>query len=493
MNPNYTIDPFFASIMPPLTTEEYQSLKEGIRTKGKIIAPLVIWAETNTLLDGIHRDRARKELIAEGKEIPCPSVEQVSCASKSEAAKWVWEHAKGTRHHFDSFAKISQLLSNDELMETLKATAKDRLSSKKRQGRATVAPGADDETAKVTVQLAKIVGCSETTAKEAFAVYRHKEFIPLVQAGKITAHSAYRGIRRHAQREQDHKRVVQNLPRAHKAIKELAKQSGTVLGRVHHCDVLVGLRMLPDASVSAVITSPPYPLKGVKYPNYEYDGDYPAYLKWMTDIFTECKRVLVKGGKLIVNFDNCNIPAEQRDGNAVRRDSRRDFANILDAIDMIYVDEVFWAKQNAVGIRPAMGTKGSPSGHRVNNDTEYVCIWAKEQVQKAPETADVPEEQLIDLVPEEQYGLSMQLWCISPAHRNLTKHRAAFPDELVRRLILLYTFMQDTVVDIFSGCGTTCALAARMGRKFAGFENAKQYHKHGIEYEVPRTTKTPRS
>lgn len=480
MKPSYTIDPFFSSIMPPHTAEEYQSLKEGIRSKAKIISPLIVWTEKNTLLDGHARDRARTELAAEGVEIPCPSIEKMSFASKIEAAKWVWNHAEGTRHTFDSFAKISQLLGNEELMKTLTDTAKDRMLKGKKGG-ATVALGSEDETAKVTTQLAKMAGCSDTTAKEALAVYRHGDFIPLIQAGTITPHSAYRAIRRHGQREQDHKRVVQNLPRSQKAVKELAKQTGTVLGRVHHCDCLVGLRLLPDNSVSAVITSPPYPLQGVKYPNYQYDGKYGPYLQWMKDIFTECKRILVTGGKLIVNFDNCNIPEPDRDGKDVRHDSRRDFANILAELKMIYVDEVFWAKQNAVGIRPAMGTKGKPSGHRVNNDCEYVCIWAKEQVKKAPETTDVPEIDLIDLMADEQFVLSMQLWSISPAHRNLTKHRAAFPDELVRRLILLYTFMQDTVVDCFSGSGTTCAVAAMMGRKFTGFENAKQYHKLAVE------------
>lgn len=486
----YTIDPLVASVMPPLGEENYEALKAGISNARKVIAPLVVWEETGKLLDGHHRDRARKELLAEGVSIPCPSVEPMSFGSSAEAVNWVLHHAKGTRQSFGTFQKVQQIIGNAELMAMLTTTATKRMRHEEGEPGATVAPGSDEDTAKVTRQIAKFVGCSETTAKEAVAVCRDKQFVPAIMAGEITAHSAYRALRGHAQRQQVHERIDQNLPKAHEAIKELAKQAGTLLGKVHHCDVLVGLRQLATASVSAVITSPPYPLKAVKYPNWEYQ-DYASYLGWMAEVFAECKRILVAGGKLIVNFDNCNIPPDERRGNEVRHDCRTDFSNIVRGdLGMIYVDEYFWAKQNAVGTRPAIGTKGKPSGHRVNNTCEYVCIWAKEQVQKSPERTDVPEEQLIDLTVQEQFELSMQLWQIKPASRSQTKHRAAFPDELARRLIRLYTYLEDTVVDPFSGSGTTCAMAARMGRRFVGFDNAKQYVE-GASERVGEALRTP--
>jgi modification methylase len=470
----YRIDPMIRAIMPHLAAENYEALKENIRIVGRMLAPLVIWKEQGILLDGHHRDRARDELIVEGNAIQPPNIVPLSFASKADAANWVLHHAHGTRQHFGPFQRVRQLVGNTELMELLANTANARMRHAEEPG-ASADPGSAEETAKVSRQIAKLVRCSETTAKEAIAVCRHGDFVPAVLAGDITAHSAYRAIRGHAHRQQVHAQIEQNLPEAHREIEALVKQTGTVLGKVHHSDVLIGLRLLPDGSVSAVITSPPYPLKSVRYPNWEY-GKYPAYLTWMAEVYAECKRILMPGGKLIVNFDNCNIPPEERVGFEVRHDCRRDFANIITGdLGMIFVDEIFWAKQSAVGTRPAIGTKGSPSGHRVNNTCEYVCIWAKEQVQKSPERTDVPKEQLIDLTVQEQYNLSMQLWMISPAKRSLTKHRAAFPDELARRLIRLYTFLGDTVVDPFVGSGTTCATAARMGRKFVGFDNAKQH------------------
>lgn len=470
----YIIDPLIASVLPSLEPANFQALKDGIKSAGEITSKLIVWEETGILLDGHFRDRARKELIAEGIDIPCPQIKPMSFRSKADAALWALHNAQGTRQNFGTFQKIHQIVSNPELMETLSDKAQKRMRHEKVEPGATVAPGSDEETAKVTTQLAKIVGCSETTAKEALAVCRDGQLVAAVQSGDVTAHSAYRAIRGHAHRQQKHEQVTQNLEAAHVAVKVLA-DAGTLLGKVHHSDVLVGLRQLPDSSISAVITSPPYPLKAVKYPNWEYLGDYPAYLKWMAEVFAECKRVLVTGGKLIVNFDNVNIPPAERKGNEVRRDCRRDFANIIGDLNLIYVDEYFWAKQNAIGTRPAIGTKGKPSGHRVNNNCEYVCIWAKDQVQKAPERVDVPEQQLIDLTVTEQFELSMQFWMIKPANRSATKHRAAFPDELARRLVRLYTYLGDTVCDPFSGSGTTCAMAARMGRRFVGFDNALEH------------------
>src|SRR5688500_9404360 len=72
----YTIDPLLASVMPPLGEENYEALKAGIRDARKVISALVVWKEKGKLLDGHHRDRARKELIAEGVSIPCPLIER---------------------------------------------------------------------------------------------------------------------------------------------------------------------------------------------------------------------------------------------------------------------------------------------------------------------------------------------------------------------------------------------------------------------------------
>lgn len=121
-----------------------------------------------------------------------------------------------------------------------------------------------------------------------------------------------------------------------------------------------------------------------------------------------------------------------------------------------------------------MGTKGSPSGGRIANNCEYIVVWARDIVQKRPEITDKPEGDLIDLTQEEQSKFLQQLWMIKPESRAKSGHRCAFPEELVRRLIKLYTFLGDTVCDPFSGSGISCCMAARMGRKFVGFDNSKQ-------------------
>jgi len=408
----------------------------------------------------------------------------MSFDSRSDVVIWVEKNASGTRKSESDFNKVNRIQNNPELMAALAEAAKKRM----KKGRPTVDPGskgvakkgrstvdlASDNSAKISIKIAEIVGCSESKAKEHIAVSKHPEFVKQINEGKITPHSAYKAIRGHATREQKCDKIAQNMPKAHEAV-ELSRRAGTLIGKVHHCDVLVGLRKLADNSLSVIITSVPYPLTGVKYPNSQYDGDYKGYLRWMQEIFFECKRILLKGGKVIINFDNCNIPSGERTSIQVRHDLRRDFANIMAELGTIFVDEYIWAKQNAVGGKPCTGTKGNPSGHRVNNNSEYICVWAKDQVKKGPENTEFPEDELIDLMEDEQYKLSKQVWAISPGKRKDTGHRCAFPVELARRLILLYSYMQDTVCDPFSGSGTTCATAGKMGRKFVGFDNAIQY------------------
>lgn len=481
--PAYRIDPLLAAIMPPLGEENYLALKENVRRDGGVLHALVVWKETGILLDGHHREKADRELRDAGIELAPMPITYVELPDRLSAQKWVLNNAKGTRQNFGTFQKIAQIVSNIELMETLTSEAKahQKLGGKAEYLGSTLDPR-EDATAEVARVIAGTVGCGESTAKKCLAVLRHGKkhslFLDAVMNGEITAHSAYKAIRGEERRNQKRDRIAQNMPAAHEAVRKAA-DDGKLFGKVHHADVFVGMSQLADKSISLVFTSPPYPLTDVKYPNEEvepfYDGDYPKYLDKMKRFFAECKRVLVTGGKLVMNFDNCNVKPEERTGNEVRRDCRTDFAVIARDSGFIFVDEYIWGKQNAVGTRPAIGTKGSPSGHRVNNNTEYVCVWANEVVSKAPEIEPTPDNDRIDLMEEEQFRLSMQLWQIKPADRTKTKHRAAFPDELARRVIRLYTFVGDTVCDPFSGSGTTGAMASRMGRNFVGFDVFSEY------------------
>jgi DNA modification methylase len=226
-------------------------------------------------------------------------------------------------------------------------------------------------------------------------------------------------------------------------------------------------------SVALVVTSPPY------FAGKEYEeglgrdgvpGTYFEYLALLHDVFQECKRALEPGGRIAVNVANL--------GRRPYRSLAGDVTEILQDLGLLLRGEVVWWKGRAAGGSCAWGTFQRPSNPVLRDVTERVVIASKGRFDRALK----PEERLNRGLPstatisrDEFLEATTDLWEIPPESATRVGHPAPFPVALPKRLIELYTYEGDVVLDPFMGSGTTAIAALRTERHFLGYETEDSY------------------
>ena len=239
------------------------------------------------------------------------------------------------------------------------------------------------------------------------------------------------------------------------------------------------LGVLPENSVALVVTSPPY-FVGKDYElavTGEHDSDdripatYIEYLDMLRSVFRECWRVLEPGGRIAVNVANL--------GRKPYRSLSADVISILqDDLGMLLRGEVIWEKSSASSGSCAWGSFARASNPVLRDVTERVVIAAKGRFARAKalktrKAAGLPFEST--LANDEFVDVTRDVWRIDAESARRVGHPAPFPVELPRRLIDLYTYRDDIVVDPFVGSGTTMVAAARSGRIGVGFDTDRSY------------------
>ena len=226
-------------------------------------------------------------------------------------------------------------------------------------------------------------------------------------------------------------------------------------------------------SVALVVTSPPY-FAGKQYEEVLGVGGVPAtyfeYLELLRDVFAECKRVLEPGGRIAVNVANL--------GRRPYRSLSSDVTEILQSLGLLLRGEVIWLKGKAAGGSCAWGTFQRPSNPVLRDVTERIVIASKGRFDRALK----PEQRLAQGLPstatisrDEFVEATTDLWEIAPESATKVGHPAPFPVELPQRLIELYTYEGDVVLDPFVGSGSAALAAVRTGRHYIGFDNDKSY------------------
>jgi site-specific DNA-methyltransferase (adenine-specific) len=227
------------------------------------------------------------------------------------------------------------------------------------------------------------------------------------------------------------------------------------------------------SSIALVVTSPPY------FAGKEYEeslgrngvpGSYFEYLALLKDVFSECKRVLEPGGRIAVNVANL--------GRRPYRSLAGDVVEILQDLGLLLRGEVVWWKGRAAGGSCAWGTFQRPSNPVLRDITERIVIASKGRFDRAikPEKRlelDLPSTSTISR--DEFLEATTDLWEIPPESATRVGHPAPFPVELPRRLIDLFTYEGDVVLDPFMGSGTTAVAAVRSERHFVGFDTDASY------------------
>ncbi len=243
------------------------------------------------------------------------------------------------------------------------------------------------------------------------------------------------------------------------------------------------LKDLPDNSVALVVTSPPY-FVGKEYElaiagesDDQTSGEshipetYIEFLAMLRSVFAECRRVLEPGGRIAVNVANL--------GRKPYRSLSADVTTILqDDLGLLLRGEVIWEKAETSSGSCAWGSFAKASNPVLRDQTERVIIASKGRFSRAIATPKrrklgLPHESTLS--NDEFVDVTRDVWRIDPESATRIGHPAPFPLELPRRLIDLYTFKDDIVVDPFAGSGTTVVAAARTGRIGVGYDTDADY------------------
>lgn len=229
-----------------------------------------------------------------------------------------------------------------------------------------------------------------------------------------------------------------------------------------------------DDSVALVVTSPPY-FVGKEYEEAVGQGHIPAdyvdFLDMLEEVFSQCVAKLEPGGRIAVNVANL--------GRRPYRSLSADVTAILqDRLGLLLRGEVIWHKAKGAGGNCAWGSFKSPGNPVIRDLTERVVIASKGRFDRALTAAEragrgLPSEGSISV--DEFMEATTDVWEIAAESASRVGHPAPFPVELPERLINLYTYPGDLVLDPFMGAGTTAVAALRTGRHFVGFDTDSDY------------------
>ena len=231
---------------------------------------------------------------------------------------------------------------------------------------------------------------------------------------------------------------------------------------------------LADDSVALVVTSPPY-FAGKQYEEeLGRDGipaSYAEYLQLLRDVFAECLRVLEPGGRIAVNVANL--------GRKPYRSLSADVIGILqDDLGMLLRGEIIWQKGEGASGSCAWGSFRSATNPVLRDITERIIVASKGRFDRALTTKQraargLPHESTVST--EDFMALTLDVWNMPAESARRVGHPAPFPVELPEQLIRLFTVRDDLVLDPFLGSGSTAVAAARLGRRYAGYDLDPEY------------------
>jgi len=240
---------------------------------------------------------------------------------------------------------------------------------------------------------------------------------------------------------------------------------------LHHGDCLDILPMLEAESVDLIVTSPPYNCdKG--YDGYSDDLEMAAYFDWVCLWLRECHRCLVRGGRVAIN-----IPWWI--GKKPRIFTIPSYCQAAQSAGLLVIDKVIWVKGNedspGGNLGTGWGTWLSPSGPAIRCASEPILVFAKGsrgrgRISDLGRGACVPG----DMTKDEFLAFTTDVWMVRG--KSDREHPAVFPVEIPRRLIKLYTWPGETVLDLFMGSGTTGQACMDTGRSFTGIEIGEGYY-----------------
>ncbi len=215
---------------------------------------------------------------------------------------------------------------------------------------------------------------------------------------------------------------------------------------------------LPEASVHLMVTSPPYNV------GKDYDEDFTLeeYLDFLKRVWREVHRVLVPGGRACVNVANLGRkPYIPLHAYIVR-----------DLVDLGFLmrGEIIWDKGASAAASTAWGSWRSPANPTLRDTHEYILVFSKENFSRKK-----PADRESTISREEFLDFTKSVWTFPAESAKKVGHPAPFPVELPYRLMQLYTFSGEVILDPFMGSGQTAVAALKAGRHYVGYDIDENY------------------
>lgn len=235
-----------------------------------------------------------------------------------------------------------------------------------------------------------------------------------------------------------------------------------------------GRERVANNSVALVVTSPPY-FVGKEYEEAvtkeHVPGDYFAYLEMLEAVFDVCVAKLESGGRIAVNVANL--------GRKPYRSLSADVIGILqDGLGLLLRGEIIWVKGKGASGSCAWGSFRSAANPVLRDLTERVIVASKGRMDRAISKTKRIKDKLphdSNISSEAFMRATTDVWEIQTASARRIGHPAPFPIELPKRLIELYTYSGDLVMDPFIGSGSTALAAIQTGRHYVGFDTDAKY------------------
>lgn len=223
-----------------------------------------------------------------------------------------------------------------------------------------------------------------------------------------------------------------------------------------YCHTSEAMVQIPDGAIGLAFTSPPYNAGK----DFDDNLDLSEYLRLIGRVGAEVYRVLAPGGRYVINVANL--------GRKPYIPMHAYFYAIHTAIGFLPAGEIIWRKGKGMSASCAWGSWRSAKAPRLRDLHEYLLVFSKERF-------DRPDRGETGISAEEFMNATLSVWEIAPASAKKIGHPAPFPVELAERVIRLYSYEGDVVLDPFCGSGTTCVAAAQSKRHYVGYDIAEAY------------------